>query len=199
MRTVLTLAIAGTALGFAAAYPAVTAATSSAAATSRSENFVADLSPVNHGGSGHVDLHQLGTHLDVDLSATGLDDGIHLAHIHGIKQAEAECPTLARDLDLNGLVDIGEGLPDYGPVVRTLSNGLNDRGTTLDYQRSFTHLDNGDGLASLGPLDGYAIVVHGVDVDGDGQATNPDALANGPGNADNEISMPALCGVIVLH
>lgn len=192
MRSSLSLVVAGTVIALAGAYAAPTGA------TSRHEDFTAELSPVNSGGSGHVELHQSGTHLDVDLSAIGLDDGIHVAHIHGIKQAEAECPALSRDLDGNGLVDIGEGLPDYGPVVRTLSSGLNDRGTTLAYERSFTHLDNGDGIASLGPLDGYSIVVHGVDVDEDGMATNPDALGNGPGNADNEISMPALCGVIVL-
>ena len=172
---------------------------SASAAGPRTGDFAADLAAVNAGGSGHVDLDQTGSNLTVDLSAEGLDDGIHVAHIHGIKQAMAECPTLAADADENGLVDIGEGLPFYGPVVRTLSNGTNDRGTSLDYLRTFKHLDNGDGIASLGPLDDYAIVVHGVDVDGDGLATNPDALGDGAGNADNEISMPALCGVIERH
>jgi hypothetical protein len=172
-------------------------------AASRVGDFTADLSPVNHGGSGHVDLHQHGTELQVDLSAFGLDGGVHLAHIHGIKQAQAECPSLAADLppsgDGNGLVDFAEGLPSYGPVLRTLSTGTSDRGTTLAWQRMFKHLDNGDGIASLGDLDQYAIVVHGVDVDGDGLATNPDALGDGAGNADNEVSLPALCGVIEAH
>jgi hypothetical protein len=200
MRRTAATALAGS----GAAVVAVLAALAGPSqASPRVGDWFSDLAPVNHSGSGHVDLHQHGTELTVDLSALGLDDGIHLAHIHGIRQAEAECPSLAADAppagDGNGLVDIGEGLASYGPVLRTLSNGTNDRGTALDWQRMFKHLDNGDGIASLGDLDQYAIVVHGVDVDGDGLATNPDALGNGAGNADNEVSMPALCGVIVAH
>ena len=131
------------------------------------------------------------------LRADGLDDGIHVAHIHGIRQALNECPTLAMDTDGNGLVDFAEGLPAYGPVQVTLSNGTNDRGTSLDYTRDFKHLDSGDGIASLGDLNQYAIVVHGVDLDGDGLATNPDVDGDGPGDPDDqEISMPALCGTI---
>lgn len=172
------------------------ASPSGSAAGAPGEHYTADLAPVNHAGTGQVHLAQLGTRLDVSVSATGIDDGVHLAHIHGIRQAEAECPTLARDADANGLVDIAEGLPDYGPVLRTLSNATNDRGTSLAYERTFKLLDNGDAIASLGDLDRYAIVVHGVDVDGDGRATNPDAEGDGADPDDNEVSMPALCGVI---
>jgi hypothetical protein len=195
MRLTLTVIAAGTGAVVCAALAALATPTQAAP---RVGDWTADLVAVNHQGSGHVDLHEHGTTLDVDLKAMGLDDGIHVAHIHGIKQAEAECPALAAaDHDGNGLVDFGEGLPFYGPVVRTLSNGLDDRGTSLDWQRVFKSLDDGDGIASLGDLDQYAIVVHGVDVDGDGMATKTDALGNGPGNADNEITMPALRGVTV--
>lgn len=177
--TVPLLAIAGTSQG----------------ATPRA--FTADLAPVNHGGHGDVQLQQRGTHLTVDLEAHGLDDGTHVAHIHGIRQAQAECPSLARDANADGLVDFLEGLPDYGPVLRTLSEGTSDQGTDLGYVRSFKHLDNGDGIASLGRLDQYAVVVHGVDLDGDGVATKPDVHGDGGDADDNEITMPALCGVIV--
>ena len=144
-----------TAIAFAASGAVIAAAFTGTASASgpRVGSFAADLAAINASGSGHVVLEQQGTTLMVDLSAMGLDDGIHVAHIHGIKQAVAECPTLAADGDQNGLVDIGEGLSFYGPVVRTLSNGTNDRGTALVYQRVFKQLDNGDGIASLGPLD----------------------------------------------
>jgi hypothetical protein len=188
-------------IAIALAVPVVLAAPSlagpSVGAVNRVGTYTADLAPINHGGSGTVRLVQHGTELTVDLSASGLDDGIHVAHIHGIKQAQAECPTLARDADHNGLVDLLEGLPDYGPVLRTLSNGLNDRGTSIGYVRTFRLIDSGDAIASLGPLDQYAIVVHGVDIDGDGLANNPDVQGDGPDADDNEISMPSLCGVIV--
>jgi hypothetical protein len=165
------------------------------------DRYRADLEPVNAvDADGRVKLELTGQTLRVRLDARGLDDGIHVAHIHGIRQAENECPDLATsDVDGNGLVDIGEGLPAYGPVQRTLSNGLEDLGTRIRYWRTFEALDNGDAISVLGDLSQYAIVVHGVDVDGDGVANNPDALGDGVGNADNEISMPALCGTIEHH
>jgi hypothetical protein len=184
----------------AAALTAATLATPATAATPRVGVFSADLAKVNGEGSGHADLTERGTQLMVHLTVNGVDGGIHLAHIHGIKQAINECPSLAADADGNGLVDFAEGLPSYGPVQVTLSNGTNDRGTSLDWTRQFTHLDNGDGIASLGSLGQYAIVVHGVDLDGDGVATNTDTDGNGAGDPPgNEVSMPALCGVIHSH
>lgn len=193
MRTALSLATAGAVLVLLAG------GTAASASPSRTGTYAAELAAVNGSASGHVGLHQTGTHLMVDLEAMGLDDGLHVAHIHGIKQAQSECPSLAADTDGNGLVDIAEGLPSYGPVVRTLSNPALDRGTSLSYERTFTHRDNGDAIASLGPLDDYAVVVHGVDIDGDGVASKTDALGDGANAADNEISMPALCGVIERH
>ena len=186
-------------LASAVALPLAAAALAgpASAGTPRVGDFSADLTKVNTAATGHVDLAEHGTQLMVHLTLNGLDGGIHLAHIHGIRQAMNECPSLAADVDGNGLVDIAEGLPSYGPVQVTLSNGTNDRGTMLDWTRRFTHLDSGDGIASLGPLDRYAIVVHGVDLNGDGVATNPDVDGDGAANpADNEITMPAVCGVI---
>lgn len=160
-------------------------------------DFEAELSPVNHHGEGEVDLRQLDHQLRVTLKARGLDDGIHLAHIHGIRQAQNECPNTSFDTDHNGLIDIAEGLPAYGPVQITLSNGLNDTGTRLKYRRTFSTLDSGEDIAALGDLDQYAIVIHGVDLNGDGVANNPNAGGDATNDPDdNEISMPALCGTI---
>lgn len=114
----------------------LTAAASPASAGPRVGDFRADLAPLNQDGQGLVTLNQLGTQLTVHLEAAGLHDGVHVAHIHGLRQAQNECPTLAADSDGNGVVDFAEGLPAYGPVQRTLSNGTNDRGTSLDYTRS---------------------------------------------------------------
>ena len=162
--------------------------------------FETDLAPVNVDGRGRVKLEQQDGELVVRLKAKGLDDGIHLAHIHGIRQAENECPGMSFDGDHNGLVDIAEGLPAYGPVQITLSDGINDRGTSIDYTRTYPVLDGGDALSALGDLSQYAIVVHGVDLDGDHLATNPNAGGDAAGDPDdNEISMPALCGTIEEH
>lgn len=168
-----------------------------AQATPRVGEFTADLAPLNQDGEGVATLIQQGTTLTVHLQAAGLDGGVHVAHIHGRRQAQNECPTLALDSDGNGLVDLVEGLPAYGPVQVTLSRGTNDRGSSLDYSRTYLHLDSGDAIASLGDLDRYAIVVHGVDLNGDGVATNPDVEGDGAGDHDDhEITMPALCGTI---
>lgn len=163
----------------------------------RADRFEAELEPVNADGDGRARLRKRDGKLVVKLKAEGLDDGIHIAHIHGMAQARSECPGSSFDTDGNGVVDLLEGLPAYGPVQVTLSNGLSDVGTRLKYRRSYTQRDNGDSLESLGDLSQYAIVVHGVDLDHDHMATNTDAAGDGqPNPADNEISMPALCGVI---
>lgn len=167
-----------------------------ASAAPRVGDFTADLAPLNQDGTGTVSLTQRGTTLTVDLQAAGLDDGIHVAHIHGVEKVENVCPTASADTDGDGLVNIAEGLPFYGPVQRTLSQGTSDQGTSIGYVRVFAHRDNGDAVASLGSLDRYVVVVHGVDLDGDGVANNPDVEGDGPDADDNEISMPALCGVV---
>lgn len=172
----------------------IAGAASSTGATSRVGEFTASLAPVNKNATGMATLSQHGTTLDVHVMVRDLDGGLHLAHIHGRKQAEAECPALTRDVNGDGRIDFAEGLPDYGPVQVTLSRG--DTGPSLDYTRRFKQLDSGDGIASLGPLSNYAIVIHGVDLDGDGVASRPDVDGDGADPDDNEISMPALCGVI---
>ncbi len=175
-----------------------------AAHENREDRFDVDLQPVNQQAEGRVRLTLEGDRLEVRLKADDLDGGVHLAHLHGVQQAENECPELAvHDTDGNGLVDILEGLVTYGPVQLTLSNGLNDTGTRIKYRRDFATLDSGEHLADLGDLSQYANVVHGVDLDGDGVATNPDVDADGDGDlsphSDNEISMPALCGTVEQH
>jgi hypothetical protein len=168
-----------------------------AQAAPRVGEFTVDLAPINKDGDGTVAITQRGTALTVHLQAAGLDGGVHLAHLHGVRSVQNSCPTLALDANGDGRVDIAEGLAAYGPVQVTLSHGTDDRGTSLDFTRIYKHRDNGDGIASLGDLDRYVIVVHGVDLDGDGLATNPDAQGDGSGDPDdNEISMPAFCGTV---
>lgn len=164
---------------------------------SHAQRFEANLAPLNVEGHGRAKLRERNGELVVKLRAQGLDDGIHVAHIHGIRQAQNECPDHSFDTDGNGFVDLLEGLPAYGPVQITLSNGLNDTGTKIKYNRSYTMLDGGDALSELGDLSQYAIVVHGVDLNGDHLANNPNAGGDAADDQDdNEISMPALCGTI---
>lgn len=167
------------------------AATMASPAQAHRSSFDATLMPVNAAAaSGSVTISQVGTNTRVQLHATGLSVGMHMSHVHGVRGGQATCPTMANDTNNDGRVDIAEGLPAYGPVMLTLTDMSADLGTTLDYDRALKHLDNGDGIASIGDLTHYVVVVHGVDVDGNGQLT---------GSSDpalNEIAMPALCAVI---
>lgn len=187
-RPVIALGLAVPALALAVA--------GTTGAKSPNGDYHAQLDPLNKpGASGSTDLHRHGDELDVHVQVSGLDGGMHLAHIHGFEKGMSECPGLDADGDGNGLVDFAEGLPAYGGVLRTLSQP-GDVGAALDYRRVFTTLDNGDGAASLGHLDRYVVVIHGVDIEGDGAVDNPDVQADGNDPDDNEISMPALCGLI---
>lgn len=156
-----------------------------------SQVFTADLSPVNSPGHGKVTVVQHGSELTVHLTARGLDPGMHMAHIHGVIGLDNTCPTPAADTNGDGLVDFAEGLPAYGPVQITLRHGSPDDGSTVQLTEKFTATDAGGAIGALGALDNYAIVVHGVDLDGDGRAATASADP-----AHNEISMPALCGVL---
>ena len=159
--------------------------------------FQATLDPLNVDAHGTAKLRMRDGELVVKLRTDGLDDGIHVAHVHGIRQAENECPDLSFDSDHNGFVDLLEGVPAYGPVQLTLSDGLADRGTRIAYKRTYTVLDGGEALSALGDLSQYAIVVHGVDLDGDHLASNPNVGGDATtDHDDNEITMPAVCGTI---
>lgn len=189
--------ILAAALAAVATLPAAQAHNQSGHDHEGASRFEADLAPLNVDGQGRAKLRERDGKLVVKLRAKDLDDGIHIAHIHGIRQAENECPDLSFDTDHNGFVDLLEGLPAYGPVQITLSDGLNDRGAKIKYRRTYSMLDGDDALSELGDLTQYAVVVHGVDLDGDHLATNPNAGGDAVGDQDdNEISMPALCGTI---
>lgn len=144
------------------------------------------------GAHGTVDLAYDDTAetLTVSLRARGLDDGVHIAHIHGFTDEDApdaRCPSRGDDTNRDGLVDLSEGAPIYGGILLALDEG--DEGETIEYTRTF---DVGD--AGLGLLEEYHVVVHGVDLDGDGQVRPPFAEQD---LAEDEGSMPALCGEIV--
>ena len=93
-------------------------------------------------------------------------------------QAISECPTLAADQNGDGLINTVEGLPSYGPIAVSFtttgdtspSSGLAvDRfpvanpGGSVNYKRTFEVSD--EVAENLGD---FAIVQHGVDLNGNG-------------------------------
>ena len=174
------------------------------------EAFQADLAPLNNSGaSGTANLALEGDQLTTDIASQGLAPNLpHAQHIHGLEQAMSECPTLANDQDGDGLVNTSEGQPSYGPILMSLTtegdtspeSGLaverfpvaNEDGT-LTYDRTF-----GVPSTVAERLGEFAIVQHGVDLNGNGVY---DEEAAGPSDLDpslpQEATIPANCGRIL--
>lgn len=150
------------------------------------------------GAQGHATLVSKRGELRVNLDVSGLLAGaVHLQHIHGFSAGTvASCPTLEQDTDGDGLINLLEGAAVYGPILVNLGQ---DVGSSFSYSRVFD-------AAPAQPLDEKHIIVHGVDVDGDGKLDgqrdiNGDGMIGGTDNgvlnlteAAFELTLPALCG-----
>ncbi len=176
--------------------------------------FQANLSELNDSGaSGTATLSLKGNLLTADVDSQGMAASLpHAQHIHGKEKAASECPTLAADEKPNGnedgLVNTAEGLPDYGPILVSLTTTgdtspssalavdrfpVADASGSIDYSRTFDV--PGKVAAHLGE---FHIVQHGVDLNGNGEY---DFEAAGPSELDpslpQEATIPANCGVLV--
>jgi len=196
-------ALAAPALGLMAAL-SVGVPASAASATTHAE-----LQPVNdHDASGEAFVDVQGNKITVTMAATGLVPGQpHAAHIHFGAQAMHECPDAAADSDGNGHISTTEGLPDYGPIVVSLTTfGPTDPGSGLAIDR-FDTAPGGKLSYERGSIkvshtvaraieSGEAVVVvHGVDYN-----HTPAYDAGGPSDLDPslpaEATDPAICGVL---
>ena len=171
--------------------------------------FQAELDPLNNSGaSGTANLALEGDQLTTDIASQGLAPNLpHAQHIHGLEQAMSECPTILNDQNGDNLVNTTEGEPSYGPILTSFTtegdtspdSGLavdrfpvaNEDGT-LTYDRTFGVPTNvADRLGE------FAIVQHGVDLNGNGVY---DEEAAGPSDLDpslpQEATIPANCGTI---
>ena len=134
-------------------------------------------------------------------------------HIHGDTQAANECPGIEADTNTgdpidqstpftagtpDGLISLGEGLPDYGPIDVSLTatgdtspaSGLSlerfltaDSSGHIDYHRSVVVPK--DVAKNLGNLH---IVIHGADLPADTDASSLSNLF--------EATLPVACGEI---
>ena len=173
------------------------------------EAFQADLAPLNNSGaSGTANLALEGDQLTTDIASEGLAPGLpHAQHIHGLEQAISECPTILNDQNGDNLVNTTEGEPSYGPILTSLTTeGDTSPESALAVDRF--PVANEDGTLSYGRtfgvptnvadrLEEFAIVQHGVDLNGNGVY---DEEAAGPSDLDpslpQEATIPANCGVI---
>lgn len=151
--------------------------------------YTAHLTELNDSGVvGQAVLTMGGGGLEVNLTVAGTErELLHVQHIHGLAEAQAECPTIARDVNRDGFVDVGEGLPDYGPVLLSLRPfPTANPGGVVKTRETYTTVDSGAPVSSLMPLESRVVVIHGLDVNG-----------NGRYDGGFETAMPVACGHIV--
>ncbi|MBW1600981.1 hypothetical protein JJV70_02445 [Streptomyces sp. JJ66] len=159
-------------------------------------------------GSGTAMVTLKGNHATVKVKANGLlREAPHAQHFH--IAAKGQCPPASAARTVNGRKSIftTDGAPFYGPIGTSLTttgdtspdSGLAiDRfpvGSTIDYHRTIKVSD----AAAKSLREGTAVVVvHGIDVNGNGKYD--DVL--GPSDLDKslpaEATNPALCGPLMM-
>jgi len=168
------------------------------------------LDPLNNSGvTGQARIKVDGRQLRVSYTARNLVAGVpHAAHIHYGDEARHECPTVRDDTNRDRRLNVAEGLPAYGPIVKSLTTRGDtspasalavDRFSTaprgiIRYQRSMSTsrevaraIRNGEGV----------LVVHGVDYNNNGTYDFEGAGASElNGNLPAEATDPAACGVL---
>jgi hypothetical protein len=141
----------------------------------------------------------------VDASGTepadgAFPEGIHPQHIH----ASDRCPTAAADTNGDGIVDVIEGLPFYGPIlvpldgdisnttseIPTFPFGAGDRGT-YHYEASTTLSTLESALGESIDLPARHVVIHGVDL----ATPLPSSVQSLPG-LPAQVTLPIACGEI---
>ena len=173
------------------------------------ERYRAQLEPLNgSGASGVARLALEGNELTSKINSHGLAPGLpHAQHIHGMAQAISECPTLANDTNGDGLVNTVEGLPSYGPIAVSFTTTGDTRpasglavdcfpvaneGGSVNYKRTFEVPSK-----VANNLGDFAIVQHGVDLNGNGVYDFESAGASElDPSLPQEATIPANCGVI---
>lgn len=143
------------------------------------------------GGSGMAVLvfDDMANTLNVKVTGSGFaPDMVHLQHIHGLfnadgTAADSQSPTMADDADMDGVVELLEGFPNYGTILLSLfdeddSNSFPTApGGVIDFEHTYdlstTMAFNPDKnlngtqddpvfAADLFPLDFREIVIHGA-------------------------------------
>jgi hypothetical protein len=141
----------------------------------------------------------------VDMAGTepadgSFPEGIHPQHIH----AADRCPTAAADVNGDGIVDVIEGLPFYGPIlvpldgdisnttseIPTFPFGMGDRGT-YHYEASTVLHELEASIGAALNLPTRHVVVHGVDL----ATPLPASVQSLPG-LPAQVTLPIACGEI---
>lgn len=173
--------------------------------------YTVDLDPLNGSnveGNGVLTLDTDSNELLVELSVFNVEPGElkpHAQHIHGLvdPNANSVVPPPSADADGDGYIEVGEGVPSYGPVLIPLVDDSGNFPTTTTGFYNFTNTYDLDDSAvfagdfdteDLFPLFFREIVIHGQTVaTGEGAGTGGEV--NGTGGY--KASLPVAAGEIV--
>lgn len=144
--------------------------------------YTADLTMLNQSGvSGTAWITLTRNEITVKIQASGLEpNALHPQHIHGFMENKrnSTCPPPSADTNDDGIIDLGEGAPFYGPILQPLyvpidTYPIADDNGNIDYERTFTlgetEFEAEGEVASyseLRPLQNRTIVLHGMTVNG---------------------------------
>ncbi len=184
---------------------------SKAQAAPRTVQLDANLKSLNDSGAtGKATFEFRGRKAQVRIDARGLAKKLpHAQHLHFGADARNECPNVFDDANNDLRINVAEGVPDYGPILKSLTttgdtspkSGLAvDRFPTTPqgiekYERTVNFapgavlraIKNGKGV----------IVIHGVDHNGNGTYDFEGAGASElDPSLPAEATDPALCGVL---
>lgn len=159
---------------------------------SEGTTFTASLNALNSSGvSGEATVTVQNGQVQVAVQAQGTAaEKVHAQHIHGFADNASSCPGMSADSDGNGRISVGEGAPAYGGILVPLDGSLDeaeglgdletfptaDASGTYDYRASISTDNlavNEDRSFEALSLSTHAIVVHGMTVDGEYNATLP--------------------------
>lgn len=181
------------------------------AAASGNVQLEAKLKSLNDSGAaGRVHAEVMGRKADVRIHARGLAKNLpHAQHLHFGAEARNECPDVFDDANNDHRLNVAEGVPAYGPILKSLTtsgdtsptSGLAvDRFPTTPkgvekYERVISFAP-GSVLRAIKNGKGV-VVIHGVDHNGNGVY---DFEGSGASELDAslpaEATDPALCGVL---
>jgi hypothetical protein len=158
--------------------------------------YFADYEPLNNSGVDGVailtvDYGKRNTieddRLTVRIIANGLDEGLHIQHMHGFETGQnAVTPDKEDDTDEDGYVELLEGIGDYGKILLNLDNEEGKFPITIgpdgsfDFKQTYHLLGDdepheghaGDEITTFKNLDLNHLVIHGMFVpEGAGEGT----------------------------
>jgi hypothetical protein len=145
-----------------------------------------------------------GDRIDVTTLASGLSPGEpHMQHIHGFVSGDlAACPAQIADANKDGVIDVLEGLPYYGPILVPLDSDLSDLGAqtyptpsaagVLRYEQRGSVSAIEAALGAPLELERRVVALHGIP-----PATELPATTGTLPGMPPQLTVPVACGELV--